>query len=118
MIRNVNLTLLIGPTVPLPAPRPVLDALQSVEVTTATGSASGFQLTFAVANDSPLHTILLLAANANPSFLRVILIVTVNGTPDVLADGVIERQEITPGEKPGMSTLTVSGKDLTLVMDQ
>ena len=118
MIRNVNLTLLIGPTVPLPAPRPVLEALQSVEVTTAAGSPSGFQLTFAVANDSPLHTILLLAANANPTFLRVILVVTVNGTPDVLADGVIERQEITPGEKPGMSTLTVTGRDLTLVMDQ
>ena len=77
MIRNVNLTLLIGPAVPIPAPRPVLDALQAVEVTTATGSASGFQLTFAVANDSPLHTILLLAANANPGFLRVILVVTV-----------------------------------------
>ena len=74
MIQSVHLTLLIGPAVPIPAPRPLLDALQSVEVTSAAGAASGFQLTFAVANDSPLHTILLLAANANPSFLRVIIV--------------------------------------------
>ena len=118
MIQSVHLTLLIGPTVPIPAPRPLVDALQSVQVTTAAGAASGFQLTFAVANDSPLHTILLLAANASPTFLRVIIVLTINGTPDVLADGVIERQEITPGESAGTSTLTVSGKDLTLVMDQ
>ena len=71
-----------------------------------------------MANDSPLHTILLLAANAIPGFLRVILVVTVNGTPDVLIDGVIERQEIAPGDRARHSTLTVSGEDLTLVMDQ
>src|SRR5262249_56103418 len=87
VIQNVHLTLLIGPTVPIPAPRPLMDALQSVQVTTAAGAASGFQLTFAVANDSPLHTILLLAANASPTFLRVIIVLTINGTPDVLADG-------------------------------
>ena len=44
-IQNIQLTLLIGPTVPIPAPRPVMQALQSVEVTTTVGSPSGFQLT-------------------------------------------------------------------------
>ena len=45
-IQNIQLTLLIGPTVPIPAPRPVMQALQSVEVTTTVGSPSGFQLSF------------------------------------------------------------------------
>jgi hypothetical protein len=48
----------------------------------------------------------------------VILVATVNGTPEVLSDGVITRQEITPGPSPGMSTLTVTGEDLTTVMDR
>ena len=117
-IINVHLTVLIGPTVPIPAPRPLMDALQSVEVTTAAGSRSGFQLRFLLSNDSPLHTLLLLTANQSPLALRVILVATVNGTPDVLSDGVITRQEITPGPSPGMSTLSVTGEDLTTVMDR
>ena len=95
-----------------------MDALQGVEVTTSAGSRSGFQLTFSVSNDSPLHTALLLAANQSPLALRVILVATINGTPDVLADGIITRQEITPGPSPGSSTLAVTGEDLTTVMDR
>jgi hypothetical protein len=115
---NVHLTVLIGPTVPIPAPRLLLDALQTVEVTTTAGSRSGFQLRFTVNNHSPLHTLLLLAANQSPAALRVILAATISGTPDVLADGIITRQEITPGSAPGTSTLSVTGEDLTTVMDR
>jgi len=117
-IKNVQLTLLVGPTVVVPAPRIVMDALQRVEVTSAAGARSGFQLSFSLSNHSPLHTILLVAANASPFALRVILVATINGTPNVLADGVITRQEITPGQSPDTSTLTVSGEDLTTVMDR
>lgn len=118
LIRNVQLTLLVGPTVAIPAPRVVMDALEGVEVTSSAGAKSGFQLTFGLSNDSPLHTILLLAANASPFALRVILVATVNGTPDVLADGVITRQEVSPGSRPGSSTLTITGEDLTTLMDR
>jgi hypothetical protein len=118
LIRNVQLTLLVGPTVAIPAPRVVMEALQGVEVTTSAGSRSGFQLTFHVSNDSALHTLLLLAANQTPLALRVILVATVNGTPDVLADGVMTRQEITPAPGGGPSTLTITGEDLTSVMDR
>src|SRR5215203_1588013 len=118
IIRNVHLTLLIGPTVPLPAPRPVIEALDAVEVTTSAGAKSGFQLTFTLSNDSPLHTILLIGANASPLALRVILVATINGTPHVLTDGVITRQEMSPGQTAGSSVLTVTGEDLTTVMDR
>jgi hypothetical protein len=118
IIRNVHLTLLIGPTVPLPAPRPVIEALDAVEVTTSAGAKSGFQLTFTLSNDSPLHTILLIGANASPLALRVILVATINGTPHVLTDGLITRQEMSPGQTAGSSVLTVTGEDLTTVMDR
>ena len=72
-----------------------MDALQSVEVTSSTGATTGFQLTFGIANGSPLHTVFLLAAHTSPFALRVILVATVNGVPDVLADGVITHQEMT-----------------------
>jgi hypothetical protein len=48
MLRGFYLTLLIGPTVPVPAPQPVIDALTGVQVTTSADQASGFQLTFAM----------------------------------------------------------------------
>jgi hypothetical protein len=116
-IRNVQLTLLIGPTVPIPAPRAVMEALQRVEVTTSAGKRSGFQLDFSLSNRSPLHTVFLIAGNASPLALRVILIATINGTPTVLADGIITRQEVTPAQN-GYSTLTITGEDLTTLMDR
>ncbi len=117
LIKQIQLTILVGPVVPLPVPRIVMEALQSVEITTSAGSRSGFQLVFTLSNHSPLHTIFLVAANAVPLALRVILIATINGTPDVLADGVITRQEVAPAQG-GYSTLTISGEDLTTVMDR
>jgi hypothetical protein len=116
-IKDIQLTLLIGPTVPVPVPKVVMNALQSVEVTTSAGARSGFQLAFSVSSQSPLHTVLLLAANASPLALRVILIATINGMPNVLADGLVTRQEVSPGQA-GVSTLTLTGEDLTTVMDR
>jgi hypothetical protein len=117
-IKSIQLTLLVGPTVAVPAPRPVIDALDGVTVTSSTGGRSGFQLTFSLANDSPLHTIMLIASNASPLALRVIIVATINGMPTVLSDGVITRQEIAPGATHGSSTLTVTGEDLSTVMDR
>lgn len=116
MLKGVYLTLLVGPVVPVPVPQVVVDALTSVQVTSAAGQRGGFQLQFTLSNRSPLHTAFLLAAGQTP-LLRTIIILTVNGMPDVLMDGVITRTEVTPGGKPGQSTLTVTGEDLTRVMD-
>lgn len=46
LAKGIQLTLLMGPVVVFPAPRVVIDALDSVEVTSTSGSASGFRLTF------------------------------------------------------------------------
>lgn len=108
------LTLLIGPVVPIPVPRTVLDALTSVEVKSDAGSPSGFTLAFSLNNRSPLHTIFLVTAGTTP-YLRVIIVLTVGGVPHVLMDGVMTKHDLTPGEH-GHSTLTIMGVDLTQLM--
>ena len=116
MHKGVHLTLLVGPVVPIPVPRAVLDALTGVEVTHDTDAASGFKLTFTLTNRSPLQTIFLVAAGQTP-MLRVVIIATIDGTPQVLMDGVMTHNQIAPGGEPGKSTLTVMGMDLTKVMN-
>ena len=115
MLKGFYLTLLVGPVVPVPVPKSVLDALTSVQVTVAAGSTSGFQLSFTLNNRSPLHTLFLIAGAQAP-LLRVIIILTINGRPNVLMDGVMTNQQVSPGGKPGESTLTITGEDLTKVM--
>jgi len=115
VLKGFYLTLLVGPVVPVPVPKVVLDALTGVKVTVAAGAASGFELSFTLNNRSPLHTLFLIAGAQTP-LLRVIIILTINGTPNVLMDGVITNQQLSPGSKPGESTLTITGDDLTKVM--
>ena len=112
---NLQLSLMIGPVVPVPVPRPVVEALQSVTVTRATDEPSGFQLVFQFSSRSPLNTLLLLLGQVGP-FIRVVLTVTVGGTARVLMDGVVVDHQVSPDVQTGRSTLTVTGSDLTAVM--
>jgi hypothetical protein len=118
MVNGVNLTLMIGPAVPLPVPRSVLEALVSVQVTSSSGETqSGFELEFTVNPRSPLQTVFLLSGGAMLPILRCVIVATVNGSPNVLMDGVILEQQLSPGSNGGASTLIVRGKDLSAVMD-
>ena len=117
MNKGIHLTLMIGPAVPVPVTEEVLDALTGVHVTTTAGQTSGFQLTFNLSHCSPLHTLFLISGGSLIPLIRVIIIVTVNGTPEVLMDGVMTNHEVTAGNDSTNSTLTVTGEDLTRVMD-
>jgi hypothetical protein len=116
MLKGVHLTLLIGPAVPIPAPQSVMDAVTGVQVTSGKDQ-SGFQITFAVSKKSPLLTTMLPAGYFDPMVTRVIIIVTLGGFPNVLMDGIVTRQELQPSNEPGQSTLTVTGEDLSVLMD-
>ena len=118
MLRSVQLSLMIGPFIPLTVPRAALDALESVEVTVQDVGSSGFQLAFSIDKQSPLQILFLLTGGAPLLFMRVVVVVTVNGTANVLIDGVITNNEISPGDQGSNSTLTITGKDLTVLMDQ
>ncbi|MCK6388810.1 hypothetical protein [Zoogloea sp.] len=121
LAKGIQLTLLMGPVVPVPAPRVVLDALESVQVTTSAGAASGFQLGFQFSARSALNDIFLIAAGTGGGIgvppLRVLLVVTINGTPSPLFDGVMTRVEVQAGSNGQPGSLTVTGEDLTKVMD-
>ena len=117
MLKGMYLTLMVGPAVPVPVPQAVLDALTGIEVTTTAGERSGFQLTFTLSNKSPLETFLLLSGGDAIPIIRVILIATINGIPNVLMDGVMTKHTVSPSPEAGQSTLTVTGEDLSAVMD-
>jgi len=112
---NIRLTLMIGPVLPVPVSKSIIDALQSVEVSSGAGEPGGFQLTFAFSSKSPLNTLLLLLGQVGP-IIRTIIIATVNGMPHVLMDGVIVNHQLSPNLETGQSTLIVTGSDLTAVM--
>lgn len=110
------LTVLIGPAIPLPPPKEVTDALTSVQVTSGS-DRSGFQLSFAVSKKSLLTTTLLPAGYFDPMITRVIIVVTLGGMPNVLMDGIVTRQEMQPSNEPGQAVLTITGEDLSVLMD-
>jgi hypothetical protein len=120
---GIRLTLLAGANVPAPVPPALIDALESVEVSHSDSERSGFQIHFRVgrvgqggAGDQKDYALLSSPKLATNN--RVILVVHFGALPKVLMDGVITHQQLAPGTEPGTSTLTVTGEDLTLVMDQ
>ena len=117
MLNSVQLNLMIGLFVPLTPPRAVMDALSEVEVTVNDVGGSGFQLTFSIDKQSPLQILFLLTGGSPILFMRVVLTATVNGVAYVLTDGVIIDHHISPGDKGSNSTLTLTGQDLTALMD-
>ncbi len=115
---GTHLTLLIGPTVPVPAPPPFLEALDAVTVTHSDQGRSGFQITFrAGRGGSDALDYALLSNPLLRPFNRMVLIVTFGAVPRVLMDGMITDQQFSPSNQPGASSLTVTGEDVSIMMD-
>lgn len=117
MKREAVLSLYIGPAVPLAVSPEVIDALVSCRVTASTEGPSVFQLVFELAKSSPLHTLFLVSAGAPIPMVRVVIAAKVNGIEQVLIDGVMTNHEVSPGPTSGTARLTVTGEDLTRVLD-
>ena len=116
---NISLSLMIGPLVPVPAPRVVMEALHEVTVTCSDEGRSGFRLAFSLSTQSPLHTLFLLGSGISAiPVIRVVIVATVNGTPNVIMDGAMTKFDIKPGTKSAQAILTVYGEDLSVMMDQ
>ncbi len=115
MNRGFYLTLMMGGFTASPVPYQVIEALTEVQVTSTMGSQGGFQLKFTLGKQSPVHQ-MLVSGSFDPR-QRVIIAVTVNGSTEVLMDGIITKQDLTPSSSPGKSTLTITGLDLTALMD-
>ena len=113
---GIRLVLWVGPTIPLPAPAGVMKALTEVTVTNDSEGQDGFQLTLTLGKDA-LGDFGVLSSGTFDPLRRVVIGVLMGASPEVLIDGVVTHHQVVPSGEPGMSTMTVTGKDLTQVMD-
>ena len=116
---GIRMNLLIGPTVPVPAPTFVTEAIEKVEVTHQDGARSGFQITFSVGRKSPANFFdnPLLAEGIVKANMRVVITLIFGAVPRVLFDGIITHQQFLPGNGPGDTKLVITGGDISLAMD-
>lgn len=115
---GTNLFLLLGPGVPLPARPDIAEVVESIEVTHADGQRSGCQLVLRLGR-SMLDAVdyrLALDPTLKP-FSRIGMVVLLSGIPKVLFDGVITDQQITPGNAPGEGRMTITGEDMSALLD-
>lgn len=115
---GIHVTLQIGADTPAPAPLAVSEALESIQVTHKDEGQSGFQLVFQVGrgaldrSDYPL-----LAEDRIKPFSRALVTAHFGLDRVPLMDGIITTQQLAPGDDPGTSKLTVTGEDVTVMMD-
>lgn len=114
------LSVLAGPTIPLPLPPHVGGRVRTVTVTESDTDVTVFTLTLdagrtgaLAAFDTPVLTGTPLRANA-----RVVLILTMSGIPHGLLDGIITDVRLEPGSTEQGSELRITGEDVSLLMDR
>ena len=112
---GIRLLLWTGSTIPTPPKPSVTEALTHVQVTNDEDSGDGFQLTFALGRDKAADWDLLDGSLA--PLTRVLIAVALGVVPEVLIDGIITQHTVTPSNEPGRSTLTVTGTNLTVMLD-
>lgn len=118
ILSSVRLGLLIGRTVPQPAPRLLMNALESVRVDNNSDFNQGFTLIFRAERELAASTeYALLNGTLLKPGSRVIITVSFNATPRVLVDGVITHHQLVPSGGKAGTSLTVTGEDLSVLMD-
>jgi hypothetical protein len=113
---GIRLILLIGKAVPLPAPKSVMTALKRVEINNETDGNDGFEMTFTLGKGKLGDYELLLSGALDPD-TRVVIGMLLGASPEPLIDGVIYQHQVVPSNEPGMSTLTVKGRDISVLLD-
>lgn len=119
-VSGISLMFKVGQQVPAPAPLLLMESLRDVEVTHQDEGRAGFQMVFQVGrlgrfdleNYRIIKSPLLKAGN------RVVLVVTIGATAEVLIDGIITHQQFSPSMEPGASTFTITGEDISVLMDR
>lgn len=115
---GITLSLGLGKALTSPAPKFIAEALQTVVVTQSDTSPTGFQLVFHADRTKQLsQDYALLSSPLLAPSNRVTVTVTLNGTPHTLMDGFITNQELSHSQEFGPATLTVTGEDVSVLMD-
>src|SRR5262245_47460467 len=113
---GIRLILWAGATVPLPVSADALSALSQLEVTNDSQSGDGFQITFALSKSQPTDYSLVQSGAFNPP-ARVMIGVLMGAVPEVLIDGIVTHHQLSPSAEPGSSMLTITGKDVSVMLD-
>jgi hypothetical protein len=119
MVLGIDLTVKIGPKNPRLAPDWLIEAIDTVEVQLNDIGRSGFQINFNIGRSgaTELQYYKLLSSPLLQPFSRVILIVRINAIAQVLMDGIITNHQFSPSMQPGRSTFTITGEDVSVMMD-
>lgn len=121
---SIFAVLLVGPTIPLPAPEALSSAIESIEVTNTDEGRDGFQIIFTAGRgggQSLTENVLDYSLMDHPllkPFNRVIIMALFGIVPAVLIDGVITHKQFSPSSEPGQSRLTITGEDVSVMMDR
>jgi len=113
---GAHITLRMGPIVATRVPGYIIDSLVEVQTSEASAGRSGFQLRFTYSEDSEMGREVTRGVLFEPPG-RVIISVTMGGREQVLADGVITRQDFAPSNNAGQASLSLTGTDVSQMMD-
>ena len=111
-VLGIRLLLWTGNPVPTPSPS-LLQPLRQVEVRTDIESGDGFQLTFALTKDAFGRYDVM--GTLSPG-TRIWIGAVIGVLPEALIDGVVERHDLSPGDRPGETTLTVTGTTVSSLL--
>jgi hypothetical protein len=117
---GVRLSVLAGKTIPLPLPEPVISRLRSVKVTETDTQRSAFTLVLDAGRSGPLAALdvpLMSSGGIGPG-MRIVVSVWFGAWPTVLSDGIVSDVQLSPGASPGAATLTVTGDDISGLLDR
>ncbi len=113
---GIRLVLWAGKTIPTPVPSDALQALARAEVQDDVESGRGFQLTFELSKEKTGEFDLVRSGTLDPES-RVVIGVVMGVMPEALVDGIIYHHQLLPSNEPGASTLTVMGRDVSVMLD-
>jgi hypothetical protein len=113
---GIRLILWLGKAIPTPAPYTVMRALTHVKVINEGEGSDGFQMTFTLGKDAVVDYGLLLGGALDPD-TRVSLALLVGASLEPLINGVIYHHQVVPSNEPGLSRLTVTGRDVSVLLD-
>lgn len=105
-----------GKTIPTPVSPELLLGIQQIEVTNNSQGDDGFQMVFSLTKQKSGEYDLLQSGVFDPDS-RVIIAAIMGVTPEPLIDGIIYHHQLAPGNTPGTATLSVTGRDVRVMLD-
>lgn len=114
---GVRLRLLIGAEELRPAPYTVMESFVSLEARNTDRGRDTFDMTFTLGKDSLIDYGLLLNGFFDPPN-RIVIAVLFGVLLETLIDGVITNHQVVPSNRPGESSLKITGEDISLMLDR